>query len=79
MMVEQDLQELLAKLNQAGADKFRYSAKITTNAKGEAQIHCSVKSNESVDDCKILLENLVKQTIGVASAHGLRLPSGGGK
>ena len=36
MSAVEQLEEILAKLNQAGADKFAYSAKITTNAKGES-------------------------------------------
>lgn len=70
----QELNEILTKLNKAGEDKFKYSAKITTNAKGEGQIHCSVKSNESVDDCEKMLKDLTKKTLEVMKSYDVHLP-----
>ena len=70
----EELKEILEKLNIAAQDKWKYSAKITTNAKGEGQIHCSIKSNESVDDAKRLLDELVKETKAVCKSNGIKLP-----
>ena len=74
MSAIEELEEILAKLNQAGADKFAYSAKITTNAKGEGQIHCSVKSNESVSHCEEILRDLTKKTLDVMVQNNINLP-----
>lgn len=74
MGFKEELDEILAKLNQAGADKFAYSAKITTNTKGEGQIHCSVKSNESPEDCNTKLSDLTKRTIETMNGYGIKLP-----
>jgi len=69
----EELKELLEKLNQAAADKWQFSGKITTNAKGEAQIHCSVKSNVDVQTCADLLKDLTSRTIRIATSNGLTL------
>jgi hypothetical protein len=73
-MIEDQLETLLQKLNEAAADRFKYSAKITTTAKGDGQIHCSVRSNESVEDTKILLESLIQKTLQVMEQNGIKLP-----
>lgn len=74
MSATDELKEILEKLNLAAQDKYKYSAKITTNAKGEGQIHCSVKSNESPQEAEILLKDLLKRTIETMNAYGIQLP-----
>jgi len=73
-MIEEQLEQLLEKLNESSADRFKYSAKITTTAKGDGQIHCSVRSNESVEDTKVLLQSLVTKTLQVMEQNGIKLP-----
>ena len=74
MSAEEELKKIVSTLNELADGKFKYSAKITTNAKGEGQIHCSIKSNESVDDAKRLLDDLITETVFVMHKYNIKLP-----
>jgi len=62
-MFEEDIEELIKKLNQLGDERAKYKGKIWTNAKGEASFETRVLSDELqevIDGSDKLVKGLVK-------------------
>ncbi len=63
MTFQEDVLEILEKLNKASDEKLAYRGEITTNSKGEAQFKIRAFSNETakvVSACKEIYDGFVQ-------------------